>query len=194
MKMVSSIKNVFASIKFRILLLVFAAIGFAFLISYIHLLHDRTLKLNETESQLHEITGLIAQQEADIFDGTRQLLEAVANLPIESTFSASELARYFATLVSTFHRYKNFYLFDMYGNIIASALGSTDAAARNADIQWIDMAKTPEMGGLQFDNRDHEPVIYFKYPRIDHEGKITGVLVAVIDLSYVNTFEKVIRD
>ncbi|SLM15956.1 exported hypothetical protein [uncultured spirochete] len=193
--MIPFAKKLISSFKFRIFLFVLAAIMPAFLLSFLQLHYERNRELSEMRYTTHQIVELIAQQESDVFDGTRQLLEAVAAMPEIRNAAYKEIAIYLRKLASAFHRYRNFFLLDAKGTILANAFPADDAKTDDKipALAEIAASKSPVMSGFHIDPDDHSPSVYFGYPLIDRSGYVSGALAAVIDLSYLNVFEQAIR-
>ncbi len=191
----SLVANFFSRFKFQIFIFVFLAMLPAFLLNLYQLEYERNRELGEAKYTMMQLIDLIAQQESEMFDSTRQLLDAVSKLPEIQALDAGFCHNYFQLLLQSFKRYLDFRLIGANGNIICiTSKGKVSENDMNIGLfNDILATRAPSLGSFRMDPDTQQPSVDFGYPVVSSGGLLKGILITTIDLHYLSNFEREVR-
>ena len=158
---------------------------------------------------------LAARDEARLIGQTKQLLLAVAESSQVRSGNRRECKRMLEGLIGSYPRYANLGVLNTNGELLASALPLAEPTSqpdpqRGAErlVAKPTMAPPPppspfdhrlfhrvletrafEMAALPSDRTNSQPIIDFAQPVFDAFGQVQAVVVAALDLNWVNRFE-----
>ncbi|MEW6288018.1 MAG: HD domain-containing phosphohydrolase [Chloroflexota bacterium] len=174
-----------SSLRVRVLLIILLAILPALAIFYFSNQEGRNNEIAHLKRNTVELAEIIALQEADLLDGTRQLLLATSLLTEIREYEKGECSQILSTLLDNNNRYVNLGVANAKGEVVCSALPLTEKV-NIADRQYFIKAFTSQefsIGAFQQERITHRPAINLGYPVYDNTGKPTGVIFATLDLN-----------
>ncbi|MBI2844191.1 MAG: PAS domain S-box protein [Armatimonadetes bacterium] len=178
------------SLRIRLLLLIF----FAFLPVLALILYTasewRQLAAVEANENTFRLLRSTSAEYERLIDGARQLLIVLAQLPAVRANDSAASSAIFAYLVAKDPTYANIGTVDPTGEGIANAIpGPVVVAARTRQRLWFQRAiKTRDfaIGEYQIGQVTRKATINAAYPVFDEAGSIQAIVLAAIDLSWLN--------
>ena len=180
-----------SSLRSRLILLVLlAAIPALALI-----LHDaaarRSRALHNVKDSTKRLARLTALEELQLIDGARHVLMALSHVPGVRHGDVEACNELFARLVRDSHRYANFGLIDLEGNVVASGLPMREPV-NAADRRYFREALKSEsfaVGEYQVGRITGVPSLNLGYPVRDERQVTNGVVFAALNLSWLSQLE-----
>lgn len=181
-----------SSLRVRVLLIILFAILPALAIFYFTNQEERNNEINHMKQNALDLAWVISLQEADLLDGTRQLLKAISSLTEVRNYDSEKCNRILSNFLALYNRYINFGVANARGEVVCSALPLTEKV-KIADRQYFIKAFNDQeftIGAFQLERITHRPAINCGYPIYDNHGKSKGVIFATIDLDRLAQFEE----
>jgi signal transduction histidine kinase len=182
------IRELFASLRLRLWLLVFLAFIPALgLILYTAAEQSRRAA-KEVQDQALRLAQLVSSDQERRIDGTRYLLVALAHVSEVRDGDADECHRFLSGLLKDNPLYANFGLAERTGEIICSAV-PLDKPVNVADRTYFlgaVVARDFAIGEFQIGRVTGSATINFGYPVLNGDGRIRAVVFAAMDLSWLN--------
>jgi hypothetical protein len=113
--------RLFSSLRFRVLLIILFAILPALALFHYSNQEERKIEINRLKQQTLGIARIIAFQEADLLNGTYQLLKAISFLGEVKKYNPTNCHQLMAFLLSHYERYENFGIANSKGDVVCSA-------------------------------------------------------------------------
>jgi signal transduction histidine kinase len=186
----SGMRHFFASLRFRLLLLVFFAFGPMLglvLYTYSDQMQQATLGAEEEALRL---ARLAASDQQRLIEGARQLLIALAQLPPVQNLDAGACNQFLAHLLKQYPLYENMGAVRPDGEVFCSAVPST-ATANVAGRAWFVRAlETGDFvaGDYVMAGISGKPALNTAYPAFDETGELRALVFAGIDLNWLDEF------
>jgi signal transduction histidine kinase len=176
------------NLRFRLIVIVlFAIVPLSGLMFYTAS-EQRKLEIADIEGDVLTFAEFVAREEAQLLDGTRQLLASIEHYLEQQWSDPSACSRYLAVLLKQYRRYKNLGAVNAQGALHCSALPydrSLDVSGRT----WFQRAVATRefaVGDYQIGLISGGPVIVFAYPIISADGQLFGVAFAALDVQWLN--------
>jgi signal transduction histidine kinase len=176
------------NLRFRLIVLVLLAViplgGLLFYTAS----EQRRKEIADIEGDVLTFAEFAAREEAQLLDGTRQLLASFAHYLEREWSDPAECTRYLAELMSHYRRYKNLGAVDAQGILHCSAL-PYERFLNVGDRPWFQRAvatKKFAIGDYQIGLISGSPVIVLAYPIISSEHQVLGVAFAALDIQWLN--------
>jgi signal transduction histidine kinase len=207
--------KLFASLRSRLfLLVVLVCVPLAAVILY-STWDSRQMQMKGWEERSQSMMRLAGREEARLIGQTQQLLLAMAESSQVRSRNQRGCEKLLEDLISSYPRYANLCVLDTNGDLLASALPKTGTAKptdheRGAELLVAKTADAPTITYGQFDHQVFHRVLQtrgfvigdfpagrtngqvfvdFGYPVFDLLGQLHGVIIAQLDLDWVNRFE-----
>ena len=167
-----------------VLLAVLPLAGLAFYTAY----EQRQLEIADIEGDVLTFAEFAARDEAQLLDGTRQLLASFAHYLERQWSDPAECSRYLSELMNHYRRYKNLGAVDAQGMLHCSAI-SYETSVNVSDRPWFKRAietRQFAIGDYQIGLITGSPVIVLAYPIISSDEKLLGVAFAALDIQWLN--------
>ena len=126
----------FSTLRFRLVLLVlFAVVPAMAVISY---MAREQRRANAIDAQQHalQVARLIAANQHDLIEAARQLLIALAQVPLIKEYRSSSCSEFMKNLLKEYSVYTNFGVVDRSGDVSCSAL-PVKSRVNAADRSWF---------------------------------------------------------
>lgn len=143
------------------------------------------------KAEARRMATLVALEEEHLFGATKQILIALGDIAEANASNPATCRARFASLLECYHRYANFGVIDLKGNVVCSAL-PMDVAVNAADRAFFQRAlKTHDfaVGDYEIGRITGKPTINFGYPVLDKSGQVQGVVFAAVDLFWLGQVE-----
>jgi signal transduction histidine kinase len=180
-----------SNLRFRLIVLVLlAVIPLAGLLFYTAS-EQRQQEIADIEGDVLTFAEFAAREEAQLLDGTRQLLASFGQYLERQWSDPAECTRYLAELMSHYRRYKNLGAVNAQGILHCSAL-PYERYLNAGDRPWFQRAvatKKFAIGDYQIGLISDSPVIVLAYPIISSDEQILGVAFAALDIQWLNQFK-----
>ncbi|MBI4811604.1 MAG: PAS domain S-box protein [Ignavibacteriales bacterium] len=184
-------KKLFFSLRVRLLLLIIIAVIPGLFLAIYTINEERQREKDEAQDYAIRLAHIIAVQEQDMMDATRQLLITVSYVFHTEEIKPDQCNKFLVGLLSHFKRYTNFGVCDTQGNVIGSAIPlnkQTNLADRGyfqKALQTGDFA----IGEYQIGRITGKPSINLAYPLLDENGKKQGVVFAALNIEKLGELE-----
>jgi len=181
----------FSSLRFRVLLIILFAILPALALFHYSNQEERKIEINRLKQQTLEIARIIAFQEADLLNGTYQLLKAISFLGEVKKYNPTNCHQLMAFLLSHYERYENFGIANSKGDVVCSAKPLQEKV-NIADRLYFKEAMGNQrfaIGAFEEERITHRPGINLAYPIFGDDGKPVGVIFATLDLYWLAQYE-----
>ncbi len=181
-------KLVFSDLRLRLALLVLLAVTPALALIFYAAEEQRRSSSLEAQQSAQRLARLVSANQEVLIAGTRQLLTAVAEVPVVRATDATACSTFLQQVHGKYPYYTNLGVADVDGWLICSAVPLTDRvniADRSyfrRTIQRQDMA----LGDYQLGRVTGRATINVGYPLRDNRGKMAGVVFAGIDLTWLS--------
>jgi len=176
------------NLRFRLIVLVLLAViplgGLLFYTAS----EQRQKEIADIEGDVLTFAEFAAREEAQLLDGTRQLLASFAHYLERQWSDPAECTRYLAELMSQYRRYKNLGAVNAQGILHCSAL-PYERFLNAGDRSWFQRAvatKKFAIGDYQIGLISGSPVIVLAYPIISSDHHVLGVAFAALDIQWLN--------
>lgn len=178
----------FSSLRARLLLLVLLAIVPALGLIFYTASEQRRGAATQVQANLLRLAKFAAANQGQVAEGARQLLIALSQLPEVRQGNTNECNELFANLRQQYRPYANFGVLDAKGNTICSGLpftGTVNAADR-AYFRGARDTRNFAIGDYQIGRVTGKATVNFGYPVLNRAGEVQAVVLAALDLTWLN--------
>ena len=181
-------KPAFSSLRARLLILVCLAVIPALGLILYTAAEQRRVAAEEAQADAQWVAQLIASDQERLIAETRQLLLTLAHLPAVQSDDFSACSALFAKLLQQYPQYSNLAVVSPAGDITCSALSNSIpvSLAGHPYIQRAIDERIFSAGNYQVDEISNTPTINFAYPVQDESFRVKSVVVAALDLHWLN--------
>lgn len=176
--------GIFASLRSRLLLLIALAILPALgLIFYVNV-EQRRLAVAQVQGNTLRLARLAVAEQAQLVQGTHQLLAALAYLPVVRNQDPAECSALFANLLKHYPAYANLGASRLNGEPFCSAVPLTQPVT-NASQTWFRRAVSSKeftIGEYQKSLATGNFTLVLGHPILDEANQVQGVVGAALDL------------
>jgi signal transduction histidine kinase/CheY-like chemotaxis protein/HAMP domain-containing protein len=176
----------------RILLLIFLAVAPVFVLDGYETVQLRRLTRGEVERETLRLTGLAADEQRQLSEGSRQLLVALAQLPQVRSLDSTQCNPLFQGLLQQYPIYSNIGVVDAQGAVVCSGVPLTGPATAS-DRGWFQRAlaeRSFAAGEYQIGRITGEAAVNFGYPVLGERSSVIGVVFTAMRLSWLNAFAR----
>ena len=175
-----------AGLQTRLVLLVILAVTPALGLALYSDFEERQLRRAQVQEEALRLARLLSADHERLIEAARQLLTALARLPIVREGDRTACAALFADLLTQYPSYANFGVIDPGGMIICSGLpaGSIYAGDRVFFRQALE-TRGFAIGEYQIGRITKKATINFGYPVIDGGGRVRAVVFSALDLAWL---------
>lgn len=184
--------NFHPSIRFRLIFLVLLAVVPALVLILFGAIEQRHLEERDLYADTRRFATFISAEDEQLLDTTRQLLSALAHTQEIGDGDLPACQRLLIHLVDHYPRYVNLAVAQEDGSVWCSAR-AVDPAVNLATVRYFQQAlqnQTFAVGDYQAHGITQTPALTFGYPIVDVAGRAQGVLVAALDLRWLNRMER----
>src|SRR5439155_6216204 len=177
-----------ASLRARLLLLVLLAVIPALGLTLYTNLEERQLRKAQVQEHALRLSRIVSADHERLIEDARQLLVALARLPAVRDRNRAACSALFADLLTQHSSYANLAVIDADGNVFCSALPMTgqvyagDRAYFRHARETLDFA----IGEYQVGRITGKATVNFDYPVLDDADHVRAVVVAALDLAWLN--------
>lgn len=178
----------FSGLHFRLLLLIFLTVLPAVGLNVYMGLEERRLMAEALAAETGRLTHIVAMEETQLINATRQLLVVLAHLPELRQQDATRCSALLKDLLSRYQRYANLAAATPQGEVFCSAL-PWQVPVNVADLRHFERAfqtRDFAIGDYQIGRISGKPSINFGYPILDEAAQLQGVVYAAVDLNWLN--------
>lgn len=185
----------FSHLRTRLILLVVIATLPAFGLIVWTSFEDRQKERDHAEEKATSLAQVIAREQDQFVEGTRQLLGVLAGLSAQSYNSGTNrpidseaCGRAFTGMLAQDERYANMGIVAPDGLVICSGVPSS-TPVNVSDRPWFQEAVTTKqfaIGDYQIGRITKLPTINFGYPVVDANNEVRAVMSAAVDLDWLN--------
>jgi PAS domain S-box-containing protein len=182
--------SIFSGIRIRLILLVILALVFIALLIGFNVREQRRHALGRATAEAGVVFKLAVMNEEKILLETKELLQRLAETP--DVVRAGDCGAYLAAILKNHPRYRNFGLILPDGELSCSALPHEGPVNLGDRFYFRRALETGSfsIGMYQVGRITKKPTINFGYPVFNASRKVTGVVFAALDPSYLSEFEK----
>jgi len=183
----------FSSVRTRLILLVFLVLVPITILTAFHAWEERRRDVEHATAQAEVIFNFAVINEQKNRLETEEILAGLAKVPGVAK-RGGECSSYLSSLLKNYPRYINFGVAQPDGEVVCSAV-PFERPLNIADRPYFRSAlenRAFSIGQYQMGRITGKPSINFGYPVLDRNGKVSGVIVAAEDLSYVTEFEVIV--
>jgi signal transduction histidine kinase/CheY-like chemotaxis protein len=148
----------------------------------------RTRRAEEGKEQALRLVRLVAQEQARVIEGARQLLTAVGKTQAAQGADPASCNAFLADLAQSYPQYISLVNIDLSGHLVCAG-GRTRPAAYLGERPYFKLAIQHNAFALgEFDKDDPPPqrAIYLAQPFYDTKGNLRGVVAAGLSLDWLN--------
>ena len=178
------------SLRVRLLLLVLVAVTPAWGVIAYTASEQRQIAVAEIQRNVLRLAEFNAREEEQVFQGTRQILIALANFVRKTNDNPSECSAFCADLLKQFRRYANIGAVKSSGDVFCSAV-PPDKPTNAADQSWFRRAVESgdfTVGDYHVGQITAKPVLVLSYPYCVVVGEPPAVVFAALDLKWLNRY------
>ena len=182
------IRECLASLRLRLWLLVLLAFMPALGLMLYTAAEQRQRAVKVVKDHALRMAQIASSDQERRIVGTRYLLMALAHVPDLRDGDAAECERFLSTLLKDNPLYTVFVVADLAGDIICSALPLTKPVNIADRAYFLDAMETRDfaIGEFHIGRITDRRAIGFGYPVLDADGRVQAVVVAAMDLSWLN--------
>jgi diguanylate cyclase (GGDEF)-like protein/PAS domain S-box-containing protein len=176
------------TLRVALLLLVLLALGPAIGQVLYTAANERRLATGQAEEDALRVARLAANQQAQVLEGARALLVALAQLTPVRSHDAALCNRIFASILTQFPAYTTLAAVDGAGDVYCSALpltGPVNASDRSYFQQAL-QTRAFAIGEYQIGRVNGKPSLNAGYPILGDDGAVQGVVLAGLDLTWLS--------
>ena len=176
------------NLRARLLVLVLVGIGPAAGLILHEADEDRRREATQLEHHSKQLAHLVAHEEEQLLQGTRQLLVVLAQVPVVRGAEPTRCSAFFADLLKRYQRYLNFGVIGVDGEVRCSALPLTESL-NLADRDYFRQAlQTREfsIGQYQVGRITGKPSLSLAYPILDARGQPQAIVFATLNLDWLD--------
>ncbi|MDY0040512.1 MAG: PAS domain-containing protein [Desulforhabdus sp.] len=173
-----------ASLRTRLALLVFLAMLPLLGLTFFTYLVEREQVVSHIREDVLRIARFVAGDQEQFIETTRQMLVALANIPVVHDPGEQACNRVFAEILEEYPRYANMGAVNPGGHLICSAVRMAEDVdfAGQSWFQHSMEAKDFAIG----QSRDEKATLNVSYPVLDDAGNIRAVLFAALEMAQIN--------
>jgi signal transduction histidine kinase len=177
-----------ASLRTRLLLLVLLAVIPALGLTLYTNLEERQLRKAQVQEQAMRLARLVSADHERLIEEARRLLVNLARLPAVRDRDPAACNALFADLLTQHSSYANLAAIDADGNVFCSALPMTGQVYAGDRVYFRRALETREfaIGEYQVGRVTRKASVNFGYPVLDDAGHVRAVVVAALDLAWLN--------
>jgi signal transduction histidine kinase len=183
-----SVRAFFHSLRFRLLALVLLALIPALALILYNAAEERSFATREVEAGSLRLARLVAADHQRMVEEIRQLLITLSYLPETGTGRQPACNQVFAELLSQYPQYANLAVVGPNGALLCNAV-QPGAELNLSGFPVINKALSElefVYGGYQSDPVTGQPAIHFALPIIDESDTVLSVIVASLNLEWLN--------
>lgn len=151
---------------------------------------ERTNNIKQAREEVTRVVRLFSARQQAQIESTRVLLSVLANMPAVKNHDLMGCSRVFSDIVEKDPTFANIRLNDLDGNVLCSGvpfsgiLNTRDWPA----FSWALAQRDFVVGDYRIGVVTGKPSLHCGCPIFDDEGKMTAVLLAALDLKWLNQF------
>ena len=179
---------VFSDLRLRLALLVLLAVTPALALIFYAAEEQRRSSSVEAQQSAQRLARLVAANQEVLIAGTRQLLTAVAEVPVVRARDAAACSAFLQQVYGKYPYYKSLGVADINGWVVCSAVSLNDHV-NIADRSYFRRAIERQdlaLGDYQIGRITGRATINVGYPLRDPRGDMAGVVFAGIDLTWLS--------
>ncbi len=177
------VKRFFATVRNRIILLVFLAMIPSLVLAVYEYRLNRARTERDTEGMVVRLMNSQTREERKSIEQTRQILAALAVLPTIGDSDSADCDDIFSALLPKYPLYSNFGLVKADGEIICSAIPTDKSVHLTAVfIQNALLTRDFSIGDYSRSQLNVIPSLDFGYPVVDKGGQVSSVVFASLNL------------
>jgi GAF domain-containing protein/C4-dicarboxylate-specific signal transduction histidine kinase/HAMP domain-containing protein len=180
-----------SGLRARLLLLVVLAVGPLVGLVFFNAADQRRMASVQALDNALRLARLIASEQKQIIEGARQLLVSLSQLPPVRGHDSSACNTIFAELLKQYPQYATLGAVDATGNPFCSAIRIKNSF-NVADRTWFQRARVSRgfaIGDYVIGRVTGKASLNFGYPVIDGQGELRAVVLAALDLAWLNKFD-----
>jgi two-component system cell cycle sensor histidine kinase/response regulator CckA len=184
-------RNLFFSLRTRLLLLLLVVVIPGLSLAIFTLIENRDREIAEAQDSAYRLAHIIAVQEHDLIEATRELLISISQDTIIRSGKAVDCNILLRHLLGHFTHYSNLGVADTTGKVICSAVPLINEV-NIADRSYYRTAlKTGgfAVGAFQVERITGKPSMNLAYPIVDRNGRKRGICFATLDLKRLTEIE-----
>src|SRR5882724_8465447 len=177
-----------ASLRARLLLLVLLAVIPAWGLTLYTNLEERQLRKAQVQEQAMRLSRLVSADHERLIEDARRLLVSLARLPAVRDPNRAACNALFADLITQHSSYTNLGIVDADGNVFCSAFPMTGQIYVGDRVYFRRALETRDfaIGEYQVGRITGKASVNFGYPLLDDAGLVRAVVVAALDLAWLN--------
>jgi signal transduction histidine kinase len=177
-----------ASVRTRLLLLVLLAVIPALALTLYTNLEERQLRRRLVQEQAMRLSRLVSADHERLIEDTRRFLVTLVRLPAVRDRDLAACNALFADLLGRHSSYANLAVADAEGNAFCSALPMTGQVYAGDRLYFRRALETRDftIGEYQVGRITGKASVNFGYPVLDDAGHVRAVVVAALDLAWLN--------
>jgi signal transduction histidine kinase len=148
----------------------------------------RSLRADEGKDQALRLVRLVAQEQARVMEGARQLLTALGKMPAVLGGDATGCSALLGDLSGAYKQYVSLMSIDLTGHSVCVG-GEGTQGAFLADRPYFKLAIASRdfaLGEYDIDPASRRKVMYLAQPYYGPDGKVAGVVAAGLSLDWLN--------
>ncbi len=175
-----------AGLQTRLVLLVLFAVTPALALALYSDFEERQLRRAQVQEEALRLARLLSADHERLIEAARQLLTALARLPIVRGGDHTACAALFADLLTQYPSYANLGVIDPRGTIICSGLpGGVRYAGDRVYFRQALETRSFAIGEYQIGRITRKATINFGYPVLDNTGRVRAVVFSALDLAWL---------
>jgi signal transduction histidine kinase len=189
--MISPIGSFLASLRFRLLLLIVLTLVPVLGVTMWNVSNQRTAITATVQSDALRLTKLIAANQTEQVESSRQLLTTVAQLPLILEEDLTTCDTLLADLLQQYPSYTNIYTLGIDGGSRCSGLPVEPGSLNVFDADWFQevvATRTFVIGNYELGRLTRKPIVPLAMPVLDDENNVIGVVGAGLSLNWLNEF------
>ena len=182
------LRTSFSGLRFRLMVLVLAAVVPALVLLIITAGDQRQKALADAKENAVELAQVASQEEIKLIKDTRRLLSDPANLGVLKGHDTAGCNRLFAALLNKNPVYTNLGAVDSGGNTFCNGIspGQRRNAAGEVWFQRAVQQGTFSVGNYQINRDTGREELVFAQPLLDTSGRIDSVVFAEVPVTWLN--------
>jgi signal transduction histidine kinase len=147
---------------------------------------ERRLRRAQVQEEALRLARLLSADHERLIEAARQLLTALARLPVVREGDRTACAALFADLLTQYPSYANLGVIDVRGMLICSGLpASSTYAGDRVFFQRALETRSFAIGDFQIGRITRKATINFGYPVLDDRGRVRAVVFSALDLEWL---------
>src|SRR5262249_50173255 len=181
-------KLVLSDLRLRLALLVLLAVTPALALIFYAAEEQRRSSSLEAQQSAQRLARLVSANQEVLIAGTRQLLTAVAEVPVVRAGDAAACSAFLQQVYGKYPYYTNLAVADIHGWVICSAVPLKDRVnIADRSYFWRTVERQDlALGDYQVGRVTGRASINIGYPLRDRRGEKAGVVISGIDLTWLS--------